>query len=167
MRTHAHPRAMAACLQPPPAARVRAHATLEDTPVPARPQLPSVSVIVPVHNAAATLDAALASVCAQTYTGRIQVVAYDDASTDASAHVLARWCEAWEGHPRISLVLAHDLAGARASDTPRRAHGPAFARNRAVEASDGEYLCLLDADDEALPHRIERQLCVCGRGTLR
>ena len=52
--------------------------------------LPSVSIIVPVHNAVSWLDECLASVLAQSYRGWMQVSIYDDASDDGRArgHIL-------------------------------------------------------------------------------
>ena len=49
---------------------------------------PLISVILPVYNGAAYLDAALASVQAQTYRP-LEVIAVDDGSTDGSAAIVA------------------------------------------------------------------------------
>ena len=62
--------------------------------------LPSVSIILPVHNASRWLDEALSSVCAQIYRGPIEVSIFDDGSTDDSAATIRKWLETFE---RIGL----------------------------------------------------------------
>jgi hypothetical protein len=111
-------------------------------------KMDTVSVIVPVHNAAAFLDDTLKSVLAQTYAGPIECVAFNDCSSDDSLAVLQRWQPSFTG--RFSLKIAQVKSS--------RPHGPGFARNRAVAASSGTWLCLLDADDICMPRRIELQL---------
>ncbi len=49
-----------------------------------------VSVIIPVYNGAATIDRALGSVFAQTFTD-YEIVVCDDGSTDNTSSVLARY----------------------------------------------------------------------------
>ncbi|MEU4831363.1 glycosyltransferase family A protein [Streptosporangium sp. NPDC023615] len=83
------------------------------------------SVIVPVHNAAKTLRACLASVLAQTYP-HLEVVVVDDASTDRSRSIAGEFpCRLLE-HPRNRGVSA--------------------ARNTGAAASRGEILFFLDSD---------------------
>ena len=53
-----------------------------------------VSVIIPVYNAAPYLDAALASVAAQTFTG-FEVIVIDDASSDG-----------WQDPQRLAALRA-------------------------------------------------------------
>jgi teichuronic acid biosynthesis glycosyltransferase TuaG len=112
--------------------------------------LPLVSVIIPVHNAAATIVRALESVVAQTYKGSIEIIIYDDASSDNSSDLIRCFCLELTA---VSKIVLHLIESTSAS-----ARGPAYARNRAVERSTGEYLCLLDSDDVCYPHRIEAQL---------
>ena len=113
---------------------------------------PLVSFIIPFLNSSRTLIAALESVVAQTYAGALEVSAFDDGSTDGSADVVTEWAAAPRAR-RVPVILS---SGAAAGATGPR--GPGWARNRAVAASRGEYLCFLDADDEALPQRVELQL---------
>lgn len=112
-----------------------------------------VSVIIPLHNASATIARALASIEAQTYAGPLEVCVYDDASSDDSVGVVRAWYAAAPRRSALQLLTPDDVGAQR--DV---ALGPAFARNRAVAASTGAYLCMLDADDVAAPTRVAVQL---------
>lgn len=82
--------------------------------------MPSLSLLLPYRNAAATLRACLASVAAQSHAD-YELIAVDDGSTDDSAALLRSWaardarirCLA---SPGVGLVAAlnHGLAAARA-----------------------------------------------------
>lgn len=109
--------------------------------------LPSVSVITPVHNGRAHIDAALASVVAQTYRGALEISVVDDGSTDGSLAAVEAW-RARLAARGVALVVGRNERG--------RGAGP--ARNQAVAASSGEVLCLLDCDDVMRPERIEAQV---------
>src|SRR2546422_11078454 len=72
----------------------RAHRTVRETHPPADIPLPEspphVSIIVPVRNEEATIDACVASLLAQDYPD-FDVTLIDDASTDATPRLLAEW----------------------------------------------------------------------------
>lgn len=146
----------------------------------------AVSIIIPVHNSAATLEEAVLSAFRQDYGGLVEVVCFDDGSTDASpslidklAHLVAAGTSPHCTLTPVAMELSRDvdrLCGVSArSETeaapspfagPRtlvrgrsdRPHGPGFARNEAVRLSSGDFLCLLDADDVAAPQRLRLQL---------
>ncbi len=103
--------------------------------------VPLVSVIVPAFNAAAYLPEALNSILGQTYP-HVEVVVVNDGSTDESAAVLAQF-QAQD--PRVRVVHQQNL-------------GLPSARNTGIQASHGEFLAYLDADDTIHPEKIERQL---------
>lgn len=96
---------------------------------------PTVSVLVPCHNAAPYVGAALDSVLGQTWR-RLEVIVVDDGSTDGSSAILAGYAQ------RGVRVIRQQNAGA------------AGARNRALAASTGEFILFLDADDLVNPGHI-------------
>jgi glycosyltransferase involved in cell wall biosynthesis len=119
---------------------------MQATSQPAGPELgirvPRVSVCIPSYNAARFLAAAIDSVLAQTFAD-FELVVSDDASTDDTAAVLARYAD-----PRLRVVRAEDRLG------------QAGNWNRCVELARGEYVVLLHADDELLPGYLERAVAV-------
>jgi glycosyltransferase involved in cell wall biosynthesis len=99
---------------------------------------PLVSVIVPCYNGELYLRQAIDSALAQTYP-RVEVVVVDDGSADGSADIAESYGD------RILLVRQENA-------------GLSAARNAAIEASSGEFVCLLDADDVLLPDCISSRL---------
>ena len=68
------------------------------TSCPSKPHLPSVSVIMPVRNAEATIAEALDSVLAQEYAGAVEVIVADGSDTPATAEVIRRL------YPSVRLI---------------------------------------------------------------
>jgi Glycosyl transferase family 2 len=101
---------------------------------------PRISVVLPVYNAQAFLDAAVDSVLAQTF-GDFELLAIDDGSTDATAAILDRLAR----RDRRMIVVRQANAGIVAALN----HGLALAR--------GEFVARMDADDVACPERFARQ----------
>jgi glycosyltransferase involved in cell wall biosynthesis len=99
---------------------------------------PTVSVVMPAYNAAATIAAALRSVEAQTVPPD-EVIVVDDGSADGTAALVAK------RFPRVRLIRQANA-------------GCGQARNTGVRAAKGEWLAFLDADDLWLPRKLERQL---------
>ncbi len=102
---------------------------------------PRVSVLLPVYNGGADLEAAVRSLLDQTFTD-FEILAIDDGSTDGSAATLDR------------------LAGedARIRVISRENRGLIATLNEAMERARGAYLARMDADDIALPDRFARQV---------
>ncbi len=101
---------------------------------------PLVSVIMPVHNGAEWLPAALEGVLAQTM-GDFELIAVDDGSTDAVPQVLGAYAAR---DPRMRVITHVTPQGAGA------------ARNAGLDAARGTYLLFLDADDLFEPELLER-----------
>jgi teichuronic acid biosynthesis glycosyltransferase TuaG len=103
---------------------------------------PLVSIVVPCYNAEAFIGATLESVLAQTFSDW-ECVVIDDASSDGSAAVIARYAGA---DSRIRPVFQAVNGGA------------AKARNAGLAAVHGTYLAFLDADDSWLPEKLAKQV---------
>ena len=103
---------------------------------------PRISVIMPVFNGAAFVARALSSVFAQTISD-FELIVVDDASTDDLAAALAPFEDA-----RLRLIRHPVNKGAAAS------------RNTALEETRGDTVAFIDADDEWLPDKLERQLAL-------
>lgn len=98
---------------------------------------PLVSVIIPVHNGARYLRAALESVFAQTYRP-FEVIVVDDGSVDDSGVIAQGF---------------HDVRHIHQAN-----QGVAAARNHGIEAARGEFLAFLDQDDLWTPDKIKLQM---------
>ena len=96
---------------------------------------PSLSVVIPAYNAAATIGEAIESVLAQTLAPA-EVVVCDDGSTDDLDAALAPYVD------RITLI--------------RKENGGEGSSKAAVSAAaSGDFVVVLDADDAFLPERLE------------
>ena len=102
---------------------------------------PTISVLLPVFNAARTLPAALDSLFTQTFTD-FEIVAVDDGSTDGSAAVLRAAAARDE---RLQPVFAEHS-------------GLVGALNTGLAAARGEFVARMDADDLSHPERLYRQV---------
>ena len=99
---------------------------------------PQVSVIMPAHNAQATIGWAIQSVLQQTHQD-FELLVVDDGSTDAT-----------EACARTHGDRVRYLRQARA--------GPAAARNRGASEARGAFMAFLDADDLWLRRKLDLQL---------
>lgn len=100
----------------------------------------SVSVIVPAFNCGDMLVRALESVFAQVVEP-YEVIVIDDGSTDNTAEVAGRYVD------RIRLIQ-------QAND------GASVARNTGIKAARYTWIAFLDADDEWLPGKMEKQFAI-------
>ena len=97
-----------------------------------------VSVVIPTRDRCDLLRRALTSVHAQTRPVD-EIVVVDDGSIDGTANLVA------SAFPQATLIR-QDAAGVSA------------ARNRGIRRCKGEWIALLDDDDEWLPTKLGRQL---------
>ena len=102
----------------------------------------SISIIVPVYNAAKTLEHTVGSILSGNFDGNCELILVDDGSTDESPSL----CD------RLSL-LSPDI---KVIHKPNG--GVSDARNAGIEASVGEYLMFVDSDD-LLPKMALQRCC--------
>lgn len=103
---------------------------------------PLVSCVIPTYNYGRYISRAIDSVLGQTYAN-IEVIVVDDGSTDCTANILRSFKEKFGS--RIYYIYQEN-AGVNA------------ARNRGISCSNGDYIAFLDADDEWISDKIEKQL---------
>jgi glycosyltransferase involved in cell wall biosynthesis len=99
---------------------------------------PLVSVILPVRNGGHFLAAAVESILGQSFES-LELILVDDHSTDASIKALPRT------DSRLEVVMSSGT-------------GVSAAFNTGMERARGCYVARMDADDLALPQRIQSQV---------
>lgn len=119
---------------------------------------PELTVLLPVYNGALYLEEAINSILTQTFTN-FELLVIDDDSIDGSPKII-KW------------FAAHD---ARVRFVSRKERGLVSALNQGLALSRANIIARMDADDIAMPHRLERQMlfmksnpCVdiCGTGMV-
>ena len=96
-----------------------------------------ISVVIPAYNSAAHIGRAIDSVLAQTRPPE-EIIVVDDGSTDDTSRIVRSYGD------KVRLI---EQANAGAS----------AARNTGIHAARGEWIALLDADDQWLPTRLALQ----------
>ncbi len=102
---------------------------------------PTISVLIPAHDAEATLGAALRSVQRQTFRD-IEILVVDDGSADGTAELVRTWSTR---DARLRLLRGAHL-------------GVAGALNRGLKAARAPWVARLDADDAMHPRRLATQM---------
>jgi succinoglycan biosynthesis protein ExoA len=103
---------------------------------------PEVSIIMPVRNEAASLDATLTSVYSQATDASIEIIIVEGNSIDGSRSIIERWVAQDE---RVRLV-----------SNPRRSIPHAL--NRGLEAARGRYLVRVDGHSIVPPNYVQMLL---------
>lgn len=107
---------------------------------------PRISLVIPMFQAAGFIGSALASVAGQTRPFD-EVVVVDDASQDDGVDRARCWAD------RLPLRVLRQ---------PRNC-GPGVARRAGIDATSGELIALLDADDVLLPDHVTTMLATYER----
>lgn len=102
----------------------------------------TVSVIIPVYNAANYLRESIESVLCQTYSD-LEIIIVNDGSTDNSLEI----AESYQNDSRVKIISSKNK-------------GAATARNIGIRNSNGAYFQFLDADDILPSNKIEEQMKV-------
>lgn len=101
------------------------------------------SIVIPAYNCAAWLRRAVTSAYSIS-PGPLDVIVVDDGSTDDTPEVLSRLCQDF---PELRVVSQPNA-------------GLSAARNVGIGHALGEYVVLLDADDELIPCDLEPALAL-------
>lgn len=105
----------------------------------------TVTVVMAAHNEERYVGRAVDSILSQTLRD-FELLVVDDGSTDGTSAELARFTD-----PRVSVIRREAPEGA------------GTARNVALRQARGKYIAILDADDAAMPHRLESQVAFLER----
>jgi len=103
---------------------------------------PSISVVIPAHNAETTLADTLGSLLVQTYSAW-EAIVVDDGSNDSTGEVAAEFTRRDARIRRVSQTRS----------------GEGAARNSGIEHARFDWLLFLDADDWLRPQALERLGC--------
>lgn len=107
-------------------------------------EIPEISVIIPVFNAAPFLQESIESILNQSYSN-FELIVLNDKSTDESLEIIKK-LQAKDN--RIIIIDKEQNVG------------PANLRNEGINAAKGTYIALMDADDIAAPTRFEKQIAI-------
>lgn len=102
-----------------------------------------VSIIMPAHNSAETIEMAVLSVISQSYTDW-ELLVVDDCSTDGTVSVVSGYAAK---DSRIKLLHTDKSMGR-----------PFYPRNLGIQNATGRYIAFLDSDDLWLSTKLERQI---------
>ncbi|GAB4011989.1 glycosyltransferase family A protein [Spirosoma migulaei] len=100
----------------------------------------SISVVIPVYNAAPYVVECIESVLAQTRQAD-EIIVINDGSTDPSLEKLASYAQ-------NSLIQLHT----------RENRGVAYTLNEAIDLASGDLVAFLDADDVWVPDKLRQQI---------
>src|SRR5258708_2739506 len=104
--------------------------------------MPSISIVIPAHNAAAFVSQTIKSVQAQTFDDW-ELFIIDDGSQDETASITQSF-----------------LTDARVHYVHQENQERSVARNRGISLSSGTYVGFLDADDLWHPEKLREQFQV-------
>ena len=111
-----------------------------------------ISVIIPVYNAAKTIEKSLISIKNQTWKGDFEIIVVNDGSTDKSAEIIQQYKDK-NSNQNITIVSQQN-------------GGVSKARNVALKIAKGEFIAFIDADDEWLPEKTLMQMRILGDNNL-
>lgn len=103
-----------------------------------------ISIIIPMYNAEMTIKRCLDSVLNQTYSGEMEIIVVNDGSTDNCNSIVSNYAQEHSRH-KINLITQDN-------------GGVSKARNAGLKAAKGDYIALLDSDDEWMENKLEVQL---------
>lgn len=100
---------------------------------------PLVTVLMPVYNAEKFVEHAVRSIINQSFK-EFELIVVDDGSTDQTHRILMQFDK------KVVKVFSQEKSGITA------------ALNRGLSLANGKYIARMDADDIALPERLQKQV---------
>ncbi len=119
-----------------------------------RENRPLISVIIPAHDSARTIETAISSIQQQTYKNT-EIIVIDDNSSDTTKEVVNRIIK---NDPTIFYYKLPFNDPHRVNKKGRNINAGYSARNYGFEKASGSWITFQDADDASLINRIETQL---------
>lgn len=102
-----------------------------------------ISIIIPVYNAEDSIFATLESVRKQTYQD-FEIIIINDGSKDSSEIIINKYIET---NTTLEIKFVSQVN-----------QGVSKSRNVGMKMAKGNWIALLDSDDEWLPNKLERQI---------
>lgn len=104
-----------------------------------------ISVVIPMYNSEKTIVDVLESIRKQTVLEKIvEILIINDGSTDNSLPIIENY---QQRYPLLPIKIINKKNG-----------GVSSARNSGLKAAVGDWIALLDSDDEWLPNKLEEQM---------
>ena len=101
-----------------------------------------VSVLMGIYNNSDTLEQAVGSIQAQTYTNW-ELIMCDDGSSDNTYEIASKLCE---NDDRLVLIKNEENLGLN------------ITLNNCLKMATGDYIARMDGDDDCLPDRFQKQV---------
>jgi glycosyltransferase involved in cell wall biosynthesis len=105
-----------------------------------------ISVVIPMYNSSGTILQSIRSVLDQSYEGEIEIIVVNDGSTDDSLNLVRNFCKNYQ---QLSIIIIDKKNG-----------GVSSARNAGMQIAKGEFIALLDSDDEWNKNKLQEQMKV-------
>jgi chlorobactene glucosyltransferase len=121
------------------------------SPPPTSLNLPLISIIVPARNEARNIRRCIEALQSQTYSN-LELIVVDDGSTDATPEILKDLQTSTQNFPQGDSNPALTIIAG--SELPPGWAGKPHALYQGYQASQGEWLCFIDADTYANPDLI-------------
>ena len=111
-----------------------------------------ISVVIPMYNASKTIERALNSIKEQTFKCNYQIIVVNDGSKDNSQEIVEKYIA---DNPELNIILINQING-----------GVSKARNTGLKHATGDFIALLDSDDEWIPEKTSIQMKYFDSGNI-
>lgn len=104
------------------------------------------SIVIPLYNKSYSIKRCIDSVLSQSHR-EFEIIVVNDGSSDDSLLIVENFYGTEINNKLIKIINQNNK-------------GVSIARNNGVAASQSNYICFLDADDEWLPNFLEKMACL-------